>query len=179
MIDYDDNIISNPEAFYSFKEKTIEGEEIDFNQFRGKTCLVFNTACNCGLAKDNYKLMKEVKEKYPKTEILLFPGGLYSGWFLNQENKETSKIIQILKNEGIYQISTVFEPRPANSDKKVLGWLKKVSRGIMGTKALKWNFTKFVISKNAERISRFSPTASYDSLEPTLRSFYQETGQQE
>lgn len=156
--------------FYSFKDTTIEGKEVDFNRYKGKVCLVVNTACNCGLGKKGFELIREAKKNYPELEILLFPSAL--NYLVDQEIKNKEEIISTLKKEEVYDISTVFEKRMISTDKTIFKYLSHEAPGIFGTTAVKWNFTKFIISSDGLNITRFSPNSSYSSVQPLLQEYF-------
>lgn len=157
-------------SFYDLQATTIHGVPVSFDKYRGKVCLVMNTACNCGLALKNYELIKKIMSGHPEVEILLFPSKLNS--LFDQEHKEKEKTIQKMKEAGVFDKSTVFEKTVANGgENEPLGWLARRAPGILGTVMIKWNFTKFLVSKSGKHVVRFSPNDDYDKLVKVLEEF--------
>lgn len=161
--------------FYSFKDKTIEGKTVEFSRFIGKTCIIVNTACKCGLAEKGFKAIREIKQEYPQIEILLFPSRL--GAVVDQELETPEEIIKRMKEKGVYEISTVFEKRQLDSSKGLFKWL--ISEG--GKKSsifdifrkIKWNFTTFIITEEGEVASRIGPTdISFEKIKDVLISLH-------
>lgn len=159
--------------FYLFKDRTIEGKEIDFSQFMGKKCLIVNTACNCGLAKKGFAAIRGIKEKHPEIEILLFPSALNG--LIDQELSTAEEIIARMKENQVYDIATVFEKRVINSKEGLFKWLVKEGKTKSSIfdfmKVIKWNFTTFIVSDKGEYVDRIFPTnISVESIEKVLGS---------
>ncbi|KAI5188769.1 hypothetical protein NEMIN01_0137 [Nematocida minor] len=146
-------------AFYAFKDRTIEGKDVDFSLFEGKMCLIVNTACNCKLAKNGYSVIKEIKKKHSDLEVLLFPSALNK--IVDQTLKTPDAIISRMKEEGVYDIATVFEKRTIDSKAGLFQWLTtqsyKGSFMVDLMKSIKWNFTAFIVSKEGKCVGRISP----------------------
>lgn len=155
-------------SIYSFKEKTIEGKEVYFNIYKGKVLLLVNTACNCGLAKKNYEVIKKAKSSYPDLEVLLFPSAL--NWVVDQEKNNPEEIIKDLKDAEVYNTSTVFEKKYA-MDHEPFKWVCEKAPGTLGIAKPKWNFTKFLVSKDGMQVSRFSPNSGYSDMEKILEEY--------
>jgi len=157
--------------FYTFKEKKIEGKLVDFSIYKGKACLVVNTACNCGLAKSNFETIREIKNKHPEIAILLFPSSVdLTIYMVEQEEAQKEETIQKMKENGVYDISTVFEKCKINGKdgSHLFAYLSKEAPGLFGTKAVKWNFTKFLVSKTGDKVTRFGPKEHYSDMKSAL-----------
>ncbi|OAG31567.1 glutathione peroxidase [Nematocida displodere] len=164
-----------PSSFDDFADTSITGETIDFSRYRGKVCLAVNTASNCKLAPKNFELLRTLAQKHPNIEALLFPSQINS--FIDQEHGGSEETIARLKEERVFATSTVFAKRNANNGVDVLGWLANKARGILGTTSLKWNFTKFLISGNGQKVTRFSPTDTYQEMKATIAEYESEIAQ--
>lgn len=161
-------------SFYDLQATTIQGTPVSFDEYRGKVSLVVNTACNCGIALKNYDLIKKIMSNYPMVQIMLFPSKLNS--WIDQEHGEKEKIIQNMKDAGVFDKATVFEKTVANGDENApLGWLAHRAPGILGTTMIKWNFTKFLVSKSGKNVVRFSPNDDdYNKLAKAIQDFLDE-----
>lgn len=139
---------------YQFSVTRNNGKEFAFSSLKGKPCIIVNTASKCGFTPQYEGLEALYKEYGPQgLEILAFP----CDQFAHQEPKGDAEIAQFCQvNYGV--------TFPIMSKIKVNGqeahplyqWLKKQAPGILG-KAIKWNFTKFLVSKDGTSVQRFSP----------------------
>lgn len=150
---------------YDITVKDADGKQVSLEEYRGKVLLIVNTATGCGFT-PQYKGLQELYLKYQDQgfEILDFP----CNQFLNQTpgtNQEIVKFCQL--NYGV-TFKTFGKINVNGSDEDPLfKWLKQGSRGLMGS-AIKWNFTKFLISKDGKVVGRFAPTVTPDKLEQAI-----------
>lgn len=148
---------------YDYQVKKSDGSEVSMNEFQGKTLLIVNVASRCGFT-PQYDGLQDLYQKYHDRgfEILAFPCNQFGG----QEpgtNQEIQQFCQV--NYGIsFPIMDKVEVNGSNAD-PLFQFLKKEAKGILGTEAIKWNFTKFLVSKTGEVMNRFAPTDTPESLE--------------
>ncbi|KAI5189762.1 glutathione peroxidase [Nematocida sp. AWRm77] len=160
------------EDFYSFSANTIKtNTPVEFETFKGKVCIVSNTACKCGYAADNFETFRAIKTAHPEVELLLFPSSIKMLTTIDQEHGTDEETIQRLKDEKLYDVSHVFAKTKVNSDSNVIGWLAKKAPGVMGTTWIKWNFTKFLVSADGTLIKRYGPSSNYKDMEKDIVSF--------
>jgi glutathione peroxidase len=130
-------------TLYEFAVKDIRGSEMDMNQFRDKVVLVVNVASKCGFTSSNYAQLKEFDSKYYERglRILMFP----CNQFGNQEPGDSDTVCQYIG--GISERFLVTEKVDVNGSKAhpVFEWLKSACPGFLFD-AVKWNFTKVLIS---------------------------------
>lgn len=147
--------------FYDLKAKTLKGETISMNSFKGKTVLVVNTASKCGLT-PQYEGLEALYEKYKDNglEILGFP----CNQFGNQEPDGADAIEEFCQvNYGVhFKMFDKIEVNGSNTH-PVFKYLKKQLGGTLGSR-IKWNFTKFLIDKNGQPVKRFSPLTKPEHL---------------
>lgn len=151
---------------YNFKEKTLSGETIDFANYKGKTILIVNTASKCGFT-PQYKGLEELYQKYKDKGLIIlgFPCNQFGG----QEPGDSSEIQTFCDLN--YKISfPMFSKIEVNGDNThpLYKYLKEEAPGLLGTKKIKWNFTKFLIDKTGTKITRFAPTTTPNDLEEEL-----------
>ena len=140
---------------YQFKVKTITGEEISLEKYKGKALLIVNTASKCGLT-PQYKELEEIYQNYKDQdfEILGFP----CNQFLSQEpgSDEEIKSFCDLQYKVSFPLFSKIEVNGKGAH-PLYKFLKKEKSGILGSQAIKWNFTKFLIDKNGNVLERFAP----------------------
>ncbi|WP_435520616.1 glutathione peroxidase [Algoriphagus limi] len=141
--------------FYNFKMKDLDGNEVDFNQFKGKKVLIVNVASKCGYT-PQYAALQELHENYgDKIQILAFPANNFGGQEpgSNEEIKEfctanygvTFPVFEKISVKG-------FDKHPLYrwlSDEKLNGW---------NSQEPTWNFCKYYINENGE-LMKFFPSA--------------------
>ena len=152
--------------FYNMTAKDIEGKDIDFTRYAGKTLLIVNTASECGFTKQ-YSELELLHNEYKDRGFLVlgFPCNQFGG----QEPGADSDIGQFCqKNFGV--TFPLFSKVDVNGDEahKLFVHLKTNATGVLGTKGIKWNFTKFLVSKTGEVLKRYSPQTAPLSLKSEI-----------
>jgi glutathione peroxidase len=151
---------------YEFKVKKADGSEISMQDFQGKVLLIVNVASECGFTKQ-YDGLEKLHEKFAEKglQVIGFPCNQFGG----QEPGTDEQIQQFCKSHfGV--AFPVMAKIDVNGDAAhpLYQYLKKEAKGILGTEAIKWNFTKFLISKDGKVVERFAPTDSPESLEKDI-----------
>ena len=151
-----------------FKVKNHLGAEVSLSDYRGKVLLIVNTASACGFT-PQYEGLQKLHEKYKDKgfEVLGFPCNQFGA----QEPGSDSEIQSFCQlNFGVnFPVFAKIEVNGPNAD-PLYGFLKKEAPGIMGTEAIKWNFTKFLVSKEGTVLKRFAPMDKPESLEKEIES---------
>lgn len=152
---------------YDYNAKTISGKDVPLEQYKGKTLLIVNTASKCGLT-PQFSGLQELYDKFKGDdfEILGFPSNQFAGQDPGS-NEEISEFCQL--NYGVS--FPMFEKINVNgSDAHPLfKYLSEEAPGILGSKAIKWNFTKFLIDAEGNPIKRYSPQTTPDKIEDDIR----------
>ncbi|MEH7460294.1 glutathione peroxidase [Bacillus sp. JJ1127] len=151
---------------YDFSAKTITGEEKSLRDYEGKVLLIVNVASKCGFT-PQYKGLQSVYEKYKEQgfEILGFPCNQFGGQEPGTEDQITSFC------ELNYGVSF---PMFAKVDVKgewahpLYIYMTEQAPGIFGMKAVKWNFTKFLVGRDGKVIDRFAPKTKPEDLEKEI-----------
>lgn len=149
-------------SLYEAKMPSLTGTDVDFAQYQGKVVLVVNTASKCGLT-PQYEGLQALHTQFhgQGLEILGFP----CNQFGKQEPGSHTEIGAFCQaNYGVD--FSMFEKIDVNGDNTapLYQWLKNEAPGLLGSKAIKWNFTKFLIGRDGKVIKRFAPTDSPESL---------------
>jgi len=152
---------------YDFKAQTSRGTEMDFSEFQGKVLLVVNTASKCGFT-PQFEGLEVLNQKYKDRGLVVI--GFPSGDFANQELADGSKAEEYCQlNYGVtFQIMKKVHVNGAEAD-PVFKYLKSRTKGFLGSR-IKWNFTKFLISRDGETIKRYSPTTKPEKIERDIEA---------
>ena len=153
------------ETIYDFKALTSKGKELDFSQFEGKVLLIVNTASKCGFT-PQFAGLEALNQKYKDRGLVVI--GFPSGDFANQELADGSKAEEFCQlNYGVtFQIMKKVHVNGDEAD-PIFKYLKSQTKGLLGSK-IKWNFTKFLISKNGSVIKRYAPLTAPAKLEKDI-----------
>ena len=143
-------------SIYDFEIKDINGEKQSLKSFAGKTLLIVNVASKCGFTPQYTDLEKIYREyKDAGLEILAFPCNQFGA----QEPGDALEIKNFcsLSYDVTFPLFSKVDVNGDNAD-ALFTFLKDSLPGILGSKAIKWNFTKFLIDKNGKPVARYAPT---------------------
>ncbi|GGO75477.1 glutathione peroxidase [Marinobacterium nitratireducens] len=151
---------------YDFEVTGIDGDKVGLEQYQGKVLLIVNVASKCGFT-PQYKGLQALYEKYHDRglEILGFP----CNQFGSQEPGDEAQIKEFCSLN--YDVSfPMFSKVDVNGTNAapLYDSLKKAAPGLLGSTSIKWNFTKFLVSRDGQKITRFGPTATPASLEAAI-----------
>lgn len=145
--------------------KSIEGKEIDLSLFQNKVVLVVNTASRCGFT-PQYKGLEKLYRTYKDQGFVVL--GFPCNQFGNQESGSDEEIQKFCSLH--YQVSfPIFSKIKVNGPQTPLFYtrLKEAAPGLLGSKTIKWNFTKFLIEPSGQ-VTRFAPTTSPQLLQQKI-----------
>jgi len=144
-----------------FSATTLEGQPQDLSDYAGKVVLVVNTASECGFTPQFEGLEKLWQEHKDQGLVILgFPCNQFGG----QEPGEAAEIGAFCqRNYGV--TFPMFDKVEVNGDgaHPLFEWLRHEKGGLLGSK-IKWNFTKFLIGRDGQVVSRHAPTVKPESL---------------
>lgn len=147
---------------FDFSADNIAGEKVDLSQYRGKVLLVVNTASKCGFT-PQYKGLQAIYEKYREQglEVLGFP----CNQFGHQEPGDSAQINEFCEiNFGVdFPLFGKIDVNGADAH-PLYKHLKSQAPGLLGSKGVKWNFTKFLVNRDGEVVKRYAPTDKPESL---------------
>jgi len=148
---------------YDFKARTIDGQEVSLSNYRGKVLLIVNVASRCGFT-PQYRGLEELYERFGSAgfEVLGFP--------CNQFGKQEPGTDSEIRGFCDLQYGVRF---PLFSKIDVNGpaahplyeFLKRSKPGFLGTKRIKWNFTKFLVDRNGQPLRRYSPQTTPQAIQ--------------
>ncbi len=154
-------------SIYDFSAETIKGETISLEQYRGKVLIIVNTASKCGFT-PQYQGLEKLYRKFRDDGLVIL--GFPCNQFGQQEQGSNSEISEFC--EINYGVSfPMFAKVEVNGDKAhpLFKYLKEVAPGILGTKGIKWNFTKFLVDADGNVVKRFGPKDSPESIRQPMR----------
>lgn len=152
---------------HDFSVENAIGETVDLSQYKGKVLLIVNTASQCGFT-PQYDGLQKLQETYGPQgfEVLAFP--------CNQFGKQEPGSNEEIQEFCEMRFNTTF-PVFAKIDVNGAGahplyqHLKKSAPGIMGTKAIKWNFTKFLINQDGRVVKRYGSNEKPEGIENEIK----------
>ncbi|CAM8653605.1 BtuE Glutathione peroxidase [Comamonadaceae bacterium] len=149
-------------SVYDFEALNIQGQLIGLGDFKGKALLIVNTASACGFTPQFAGLEALHKEYGGKGLVVLgFPCNQF-GAQDKGSNDEISSFCQL--NYGVsFPMMAKIEVNGGGAH-PLYQWLAGEAPGLLGTKAIKWNFTKFLVGKDGKVLKRYAPTDSPASL---------------
>ena len=152
---------------YNISVKDIDMNSVDLRTYEGKTLLIVNVASKCGFT-PQYKDLQNLYEKYQDQglEVLGFPCNQFGA----QEpgsNEEVKSFCDLNYNVSFRMFDKI-DVNGSNAS-PLFKYLKHESPGIMGTEAVKWNFTKFLVNSDGKVVKRFAPKDGKSEIEPELQ----------
>ena len=149
-------------SIYDFSATQINGKAISLKKFKGKAMLIVNTASACGFT-PQFAGLQELHATYgPKGLVVL---GFPCNQFGAQDPGENQDIAEFCRlNYGVsFPMMAKIDVNGAQAS-PLYQWLCAEAPGLLGSKAIKWNFTKFLIAKDGSVIRRFAPTDTPQSI---------------
>jgi len=147
---------------FDFAAKSLDGKRVVLKKYRGKVLLVVNTASHCGFT-PQYKGLQALYDRYRDRgfEILGFPCNQFGG----QEPGGAEEIGAFCERN--YGVSfPMFEKVDVNGEQAhpLYQWMTSAAPGLLGSEAIKWNFTKFLVRRDGSVYKRYAPQSSPESL---------------
>ena len=149
-------------TIYDFEALSIEGKAAHLSSQRGKVILVVNTASACGFTPQFAGLETLWKDYRDKGLVIVgFPSNEFGGQDPGS-NETIAEFCQL--NYGV-SFPMMAKVKVNGSDAHPLWqWLKGEAPGLLGTQAVKWNFTKFLVGRDGRVIKRYAPNDAPESL---------------
>jgi glutathione peroxidase len=151
---------------YDYKAKSLDSREVPLSDYQGKVLLIVNTASRCGFT-PQYAGLEELYKAYQDKGLAVL--GFPCNQFGAQEPGTSAEIGTFCqKNYGV--TFPMFEKIEVNGNNAHPLWtyLKGEKPGLLGTKAIKWNFTKFLVDRAGHVVERFAPNDTPASIKPKI-----------
>lgn len=155
-------------SLYDIPLRTLQGQDTQLGAYAGKVLLIVNTASRCGLT-PQYEGLEALRRRYHERgfEILGFP----CNQFRAQEPGSAEEIATFCRST--YDLSfPLFEKTEVNGAHAhpLYRELKRRAPGLLGIEAIKWNFTKFLLNREGEVVSRFAPIVAPERIAKAIEA---------
>ncbi|TYR80897.1 glutathione peroxidase [Priestia megaterium] len=153
-------------SVYEYSAKTVRGEEVPLSHYKGNVLLIVNTASKCGFTPQYKELQALYEEKEDEgLTILGFPCNQFGA----QEPGNASDIEQFCElNYGVsFPMFEKVDVKGAHAHPLFI-YLTEKAPGLLGSKAIKWNFTKFLVNRQGEVVKRYAPQTSPKEIQKDI-----------
>ena len=143
-------------SIYDFDAQQIDGQPISLSDYRGKVLLIVNTASKCGFT-PQFGGLEELHKAYTGKGLVVL--GFPCNQFGSQDpgaDGEIAEFCQVNYGVSFPMMGKVEVNGPAAHP--LYKWLSSEAPGLLGSKSIKWNFTKFLVGKDGQVIRRYAPT---------------------
>jgi glutathione peroxidase len=157
-----------PASIYDFDAVSIDGKPAHFATQKGKVMLVVNTASACGFT-PQFAGLESLWKDYRDRGLVIV--GFPSNQFGAQDpgtNDEIQSFCQT--NYGVSFPMMAKVDVNGDAAHPLWKWLTDEKRGFLGTKSIKWNFTKFLVGKDGQVIKRYAPTDTPESMRADIEA---------
>ena len=156
------------DSIYDFKATRLNGEEVELDAYRGKVLLIVNTASECGFTPQYAGLETLYLNLKGKGFVVL---GFPCNQFGAQEPGDAMAIEQFCQvNFGVtFPMFAKIEVNGENTHPLYV-YLKHEAAGLLGTEAIKWNFTKFLVDRDGQVVERYAPATKPEDLAEAIEA---------
>ena len=149
-------------SIYDFEANRIDGKNVKLSAFKGKVLLIVNTASQCGFT-PQFAGLEELHEKYADKGLVVL--GFPSNQFGSQDPGTNEEIGAFCTtNYGVsFPMMEKVDVNGSNAT-PLYQWLTKEKPGLLGSTAIKWNFTKFLVGRDGQVRKRYAPLDTPASL---------------
>ena len=154
-------------SVYEYSARRLDGNEEKLSDYRGQVLLIVNTASQCGFT-PQYGGLEALYTKLHAIglTVLGFPCNQFGA---QEPDGETEIGAFCQKNFGVsFPMFAKIEVNGANAH-PLYRYLKDAKPGVLGSEAIKWNFTKFLVDRSGEPVARYAPQTTPEELEPPIR----------
>jgi glutathione peroxidase len=154
------------DTIYDFTAQALGGHEVPLADYRGQVLLIVNTASKCGFT-PQYQGLEALHRDYAGRgfEVLGFPCNQFGA----QEPGNADEIASFcsLTYDVTFPMFAKIEVNgPAAHP--LYAFLKSQKKGLLGSEAIKWNFTKFLVGRDGRVVDRFAPTTKPEDLKASI-----------
>lgn len=151
---------------FEIEVKTIDGEIITLDSFRGQVMLIVNVASKCGFT-NQYEGLEKLYASYAAKGLVVL--GFPCNQFANQEPGSEEEIMNFCRlNYGVTFPMFAKVEVNGNNAHPLYAHLKEQQPGLLGSGSIKWNFTKFLVDRNGTIVKRFAPSKNISEIEESM-----------
>jgi len=149
-------------SVYDFTATRIDGKAAALEQYRGKPMLIVNTASACGFT-PQFAGLEKLHQTYGKRGLVVL--GFPCNQFGAQDPGPNASIAEFCQlNYGVsFPMMAKIDVNGPQAD-PLYQWLCAEAPGLLGSKSIKWNFTKFLVGSDGQVLKRYAPTDTPASL---------------
>jgi glutathione peroxidase len=153
-------------SIYDFEVKTIDGQPQRLDAWRGKLLLIVNVASRCGFT-PQYQGLEALYREYKDQGLVVL--GFPCDQFGHQEPADEAEIKRFcsLNYDVTFPLFAKIEVNGAGAH-PLYQYLKTAQPGLLGTEAIKWNFTKFLVGRDGAVLKRYAPNDTPASIEKDI-----------
>ena len=151
---------------HDYSAKTIDGEDRTLSDYKGQVMVIVNTASKCGFT-PQYKGLENMFREFRGRGLVVL--GFPCDQFGHQEPGDENEIKKFCSLN--YDVSfPMFSKVDVNGDHAhpLYKYLKNEAPGLLGSRAIKWNFTKFLVGKDGQVMKRYAPTDKPEAIEKDI-----------
>ena len=153
-------------TLYDIEAKTIDGRTESLSAYKDKTLLIVNVASECGFT-PQYAGLEQLYREFKDRDLVVL--GFPCNQFGHQEPGTESDIAAFCSTK--YDVTfPLFARIDVNGPHAhpLYQWLKSEKKGVLGTEAIKWNFTKFLVDRHGTVLRRYAPNDTPQSIRPDI-----------
>jgi len=145
-----------------FTVKAADGSPIDMARYAGRVLLIVNTASKCGFT-PQYEGLEALHRRFEGQGLTIL--GFPCNQFGAQEPGDAAEIANFcsLTYDVSFPVMAKIDVNGDDAD-PLFQWLKTEAPGVLGTKAIKWNFTKFLVDRSGQVVERYAPTTKPEDM---------------
>jgi glutathione peroxidase len=154
-------------SIYDFQVKTIDGKNTSLRDFEGKVLVIVNVASKCGFT-SQYEGLEKLYRKYREKGLVIL--GFPCNQFGAQEPGDEAEIKNFctLQYDVTFPLFAKVDVNGPNTD-ALYAYLKSEEKGLLGTEAIKWNFTKFLVGRDGKVLKRLAPQTTPEAMEEEIQ----------
>ena len=155
-------------SIYDFTALTITGEEVSLSDYKGQVVMIVNTASECGFT-PQFKGLQRLYEEFTSDGLVVL--GFPCNQFGKQDPGSEEQISEFCElNYGVsFPMFSKIEVNGSNAH-PLFKYLKDNARGVLGTKTIKWNFTKFLINREGVVVARYASNDKPESIKEDIQT---------
>ncbi|WP_335902823.1 glutathione peroxidase [Shewanella algae] len=159
-------------SIYAIPLENIQGQQTDLSEFQGRVMLLVNTASTCGFT-PQYAGLESLYQEFKDQGLVVL--GFPCNQFGAQEKGNEQEIQSFCElNFGVsFPLFAKLEVNGPNAH-PLFKLLKQQAPGVLGSKGIKWNFTKFLVDRHGKVIKRYAPTTRPEALREQILQLLQD-----
>jgi glutathione peroxidase len=149
-------------SVYDFEAQSIDGQTVPLSRYRGQALLIVNTASACGFT-PQFAGLEKLHETYGARGLVVL--GFPCNQFGSQDPGSNDQIASFCQRNYGVSFPMMAKIAVNGGDAHPLyRWLTAEAPGLLGSKAIKWNFTKFLVGKDGKVLKRYAPQDAPEKL---------------